>query len=120
MSMGNKGNKGLWIAVLFAILLASFPLYGRALGEVLFGPENGHVLTGKVSGVGTDYIVISSTKIYLKGNWQYNGTQCTSEELVRMISPGETLTVEYTDNPRWGAIAEKITFPDGSVAVKEE
>ncbi|NPA75321.1 MAG: hypothetical protein GXO25_04490 [Euryarchaeota archaeon] len=120
MSIGNKGNKGLWIAIIFAILLASFPLYGRALGDALFGPENTHTMTGTVKEKGSDYIVLSSTKIYLKGDWQYNGTTYTSEELIAHISVGERLTVEYTENPRWGAMAEKITFPDGSTAVKEE
>ncbi len=115
-----KGKKGLIIVIFLGILLAAFPLYGKALGEVLWGTSGESTITGTVTSKGVDYIKVEGTTIYVKGTWYYNGTSLSSEELLGRISIGETLTVHYFENPRWGYVADEIVFEDGSRAVREE
>lgn len=115
-----RGKKGLWIAIFLGIVLAAFPLYGKAIGEVVWGSSGVNTITGTVAEKGIDYVKIDGHTIYVKGDWLYNGTIMSSEEILGRIDVGDTLTIHYWENPRWGYIADEIVFEDGSRAIKEE
>lgn len=51
------------MVIFVGILLAAFPLYGRAIGYVIWEKEKGE-----------DYIKIDDTIIHVSGEWKYNGT----------------------------------------------
>jgi hypothetical protein len=118
--VSGKKNSKLWIVIVLGILLVAYPLYGKAIGDAIFGTREGKkVISGTVEKIGSDYLVVNGVTIHLKGSWVYKGQTYTPEELLSIIHPGEHLKIEYTENPRWGAMAEKIIFDNGSEAVKE-
>jgi hypothetical protein len=115
----KKRNRGLWIAIILGVLLAAFPFYGKALGDMIWGDTGEHIIKGVVNEKGYEYVVIDDTKIYVKGDWNYRGSTFTSQELLERIDIGDELEIKYWNNPKWGPIAEEIVFEDGSKAIRE-
>jgi len=115
-----KERRRLWVVIFLGLILATFPLYGEAIGELVWGNPAESIISGKVVDKGEDYIKIEGYVIYLKGEWLYNGSIVTSEEILEKINLGDSITVHYWRNPKWGYIADEIVFEDGTKAIKEE
>ncbi|MEB3759818.1 MAG: hypothetical protein GSR72_07725 [Desulfurococcales archaeon] len=127
--MGYK--LGLAISIIIGVLVATFPLYSDNISGYIWnlntsssseGSETTYTLQGTVEEVDVNesIIVVNGVEIKVLGAWiTPNGTEIESQDLLKLIKPGDQVTVVYSQRGKWSYKLEEITIePTGEHYVK--